>query len=66
MYFFGEMRGAIKASESPVCVHETDDEGYSILLPAGVIDKGREDEASVLVCRRNGWNGDEYHGEGKQ
>lgn len=19
-----------------------------------------------LVCRRNGWNGDEYHGEGKQ
>jgi hypothetical protein len=36
------------------------------LLPACVVDKGGEDETSVLVCRRDSRDSDEYHGEGEQ
>lgn len=64
--FLGHVRSAVKAGKSPVGVDKTDNEGNAILLPASVVDEGREDELGGLVGRGLRGHGDEDHGEGDE
>lgn len=62
---FREVGGAIEAGKAPIRVHEPDDESYTALLPASIIDKGCEDELSMLMrrsdCRNRNQNNGKRH-----
>jgi hypothetical protein len=66
MHLLGEMGGAVETGEGPICVNETDDEGYATLLPAGIVDEGSEYESRMLMCGCDCWNCDENNSEGNQ
>ena len=42
--FFRQVRGTVQARKCPIRIDETNNEGYSILAPTGVVDKVSKDE----------------------
>jgi hypothetical protein len=63
MDFFGEMGSAVETSEGPIRVYETDDEGYTALLPSSIVDESSKDKLGVLMGWRDRRNRDEDNGE---
>ena len=57
---------AVKASKGPICVYQANDEGYTALLPASVVDEGGEDELGMLVCWSNCRDGNKDDREGNE
>lgn len=66
VHFLGKVRGAIQASEAPVRVDKSDDEGNAILLPAGVVDEGGKNEFGLLVRWRHRGHSDQDGEEGQE
>ncbi len=64
--FFRQVRRAVQTREGPIGIDEADDEGDAVGFPACVIDEGREDEAGLLVGRRDGGDGDEDDEKGEE
>lgn len=57
------MRCTIEASESPVRVDQSDNEGDSTGFPPGVVDERSEDERGMLMCWCYRWHRDKNDDE---
>ena len=66
VHFLCKMCGAIQASEAPVRVDKSDDEGDAVLFPSSIVDEGSKDEFGLLVRGRYRGYSDQDGEEGQE